>query len=144
MAFVADGSYNDSTEVIEGRPDFGDRAFGKSEAKDFPPYIFSVRGGSALVHRVSNVQLHWYRVSGRGERLVRVNRPLMIAHTVCSMSFRVQGSNSRMCMIPNPEALLCGRCHGEPATFGKHGKGTRQKIRRAVAHVKLGCVVNGY
>jgi hypothetical protein len=51
---------------------------------------------------------------------------------------------TRTCTIPEPDALLCGRCHGEPATFGKHGKATKAGVKRADAHVKLGCLVNGY
>lgn len=38
----------------------------------------------------------------------------------------------------------CGRCLGEPATFGKRGPARKHGITRQEAHVKLGCVVKGY
>lgn len=130
--------------IIHGRPDFQNHDFGVTEAKRYPPYVFSIRGASALVHKVSRVQLRWWKVAGHGEKMVKLTRPIMIADCVCGMFFRLEGSKSRTCHIPNPDALLCGRCHGEIATFGKHGAGTKAGITRHVAHVKLGCVVKGY
>lgn len=147
MAVIVDHSVDDeNAEVIHGRPDFNrSQRFGVTEAKKYPPFVFSVRGGSCLVHKVARVEMHWWRVGGnRGDCLVKMKRPVMFAQTSCSMSFRLEGSRSRTCWIPNPDALLCGRCHGDVATFGKHGVGTKAGIKRQEAHVKLGCVVAGY
>lgn len=137
-------SDDENAEVIHGRPDFADRDFGVTEAKTFPPYIFSVRGLSCLVHKVLYVRLHWYRCGGQGEYLVRMKKPVMIATTVCQASWRLEPTSSRTCHIPSPDALLCGRCHGEPATFGYRGKSRQRGLTRQEAHVKLGCVVKGY
>jgi hypothetical protein len=112
--------------------------------RKYPPYVFSTRGVSCLVHKIAWVELHWWRVAGGGEKLVKLKRPVMIAQTVCSMSFRLQGDRSRTCLLPNPDALLCGRCHGDVATFGKDGPATKAGTKRSEAHVKLGCVVQGY
>ena len=149
MAVVVDHAVDDeSAEVIHGRPDFNrSHRFGVTEAKKYPPFVFSVRGASCLVHKVVSVEMHWYRVgtiNHGGDCLVKMKRPVMFAQTACSVSFRLEGSRTRTCHIPNPDALLCGRCHGDVATFGKNGAGTKAGIKRQEAHVKLGCVVMGY
>lgn len=140
-------TYGSETEgVIPGRPDFCNFNYLTTNAKKFPPYVFSIRGGSALVHKVQCVRLRWWEPQRetRGQNLVKLRDPIVTAHTVCGMFYRLRSDRSRTCRVPSPDALLCGRCHGEPATFGKHGKGTREGIPRRVAHVKLGCVVAGY
>jgi hypothetical protein len=113
-------------------------------ASKHPPFVFSVRGVSCVVHKIAYVEVHWWRVGGHGHTLVKMKRPVMVAHTPCGAFFRLQGERSRTCHVPNPDAILCGRCHGEPASFGKHGAATKAGIKRQVAHVKLGCVVQGY
>lgn len=135
---------DENAEVIQGRPDFADRTFGKTRVKTFPPYIFSIRGVSCLVHKIRYVECHWYRCGGHGEYLVRMKKPVMIATTMCAQSWRLEPLSSRTCHIPSPDALLCGRCHGEGATFGKRGPDRNRGLTRQEAHVKLGCVVQGY
>lgn len=149
MAFVhrrkilGDPMYSDV--IIEGRPDFGNFHFGVTVATSHPPYVFGVKNGSALVHKIAKVELHWYAIVGpNGGQLVRVNKPLMIATIVCGGSRFLTATRSRTCMVPAPDALLCGRCHGEPASFGPDGTARRLGISRIEAGVKLGCVVNGY
>lgn len=146
MPVVLDHPVDDEgAAVIPGRPDFGNPRFGITRAKKHPPYVFSIRGLSCLVHRVLSVELHWYRVVGSGHSLMKQKRPLMIANTACGAFFRLDPRVSRTCRVPNPEALLCGRCHGLGATFpGRHRMMTDDGITRQAAHVKLGCVVQGY
>ncbi len=135
---------DENAAVIHGRPDFADHSFGVTEAKTHPPYVFGVRGLSCLVHKVAYVECHWYRVARGGHALARLKRPVMIATTTCQQSWRLQPDSCRTCYIPSPDALLCGRCHGEQATFGKRGASRKTGITRQEAHVKLGCVVKGY
>ena len=144
MAVVLDHPVDDeNAEVIHGRPDFGSR-FGVTLAKKYPPYVFSIRGASCLVHNVSHVSLHWWRVSHGGRSLVKLKRPVMIATTMCGMSFRLEATKTRTCHVPSDEALLCGRCNGLAHTFGWNGEATKAGIKRTEAHVKLGCAVKGY
>ena len=145
MVVVLDHSHDDEhAAVIHGRPDFHDHRFGVTEAKKHPAYVFSIRGVSCLVHTVLRVELHWWRVTRDGHALVKLKRPVMIATTKCQQSFRLKGKVSRTCHLPSPDALLCGRCHGEAATFGKHGAATKAGTKRQEAHVKLGRAVQGY
>lgn len=124
------------------RPGF--HAYGVTLAKTFPPYVFGVRGCSCLVHKIMRVEVFWWRYGGHGEILVKLKRPVMIAHTNCAQSFRLEGKISRTCHVPAPDALPCGRCHGEGATFPKRGPAKKSGLTRQEAKVKLGCVVKGY
>lgn len=145
MAVVRDHTIDDeNAEPIYGRPDQGRLGFGVTLAKKHPPFVFSIRGVSCLVHKIARVELHWWRVAGHGEKLVKMKRPVMFAITNCSCHFELQAKSSRTCHVPSPEAMPCGRCNGEIAPFGKHGHATKAGIRRQDAHVKLGCVVQGY
>lgn len=131
--------------TIEGRPDFHNHDFGVTYAKKFPPYVFGTSKMCSLVHRIVSVELRWYVPGGhRGECLIRLRRPMMLARTACGNVRFLQAKRSRTCLIPNPDALMCGRCIGELATFGKHGAGTKAGISRSTASAKLGCVVQGY
>lgn len=129
-------------EVIDGRPDFHNCGFGVTLAKTFPPYVFSVGANAGLVHKVVRVELRWWVPIRSGHQLGRLNAPRMTAHLACGEIRFLKSNKTRTCLIPNPRALLCGRCHGEPATFGKHG--VARGMKRAEAHVRLGCVVKGY
>lgn len=145
MGFVTFKPHDDeNAEVIADRPDFHNWGFGITEAKSFPPFVFSTRGTSCLIHGIQGVELHWYRIGDRGGTLVKQKRPMMIARTHCSQFFRLEGNHTRTCKLPDPKALICGRCNGETATFGRHGWATKAGIKRSEAHVKLGCVVKGY
>lgn len=145
MAVVLDHPVDDEHAApIHGRPDFAQRRFGVTIATKHPPFVFGIRGVSCLVHKILRVDLHWWRVSRGGDALVKLKRPVMIAHTCCAQSFRLEDRISRTCMVPKPDALLCGRCHGEGATFPKRGPAKQSGLTRQEAHVKLGCIVNGY
>lgn len=129
--------------VVRGRPDFYNRDFGRTEAKKFPPYVYSTDGTGCLVHKIARVELYWYRVGGVGDYLVRLNEPRMTAYTVCGAMRYLTPRASRTCVVPDPDAILCGRCHGDVATFGKYGPALKAGITRREAHTKLGCVVEG-
>lgn len=146
MPVVLDHPVDDeNAPIIEGRPDFGrPYGYGITHAKKHPPYVFSIRGVSCLVHKIARVELHWYRVGRDGSCLVKLKKPVMIAITNCQCHYRLEPSCSRTCHVPSPDAMLCGFCHGEPRPFGKHGAATKAGIKRQEAHVKLGCMVNGY
>lgn len=136
------GRDDEHADIVSGRPDFAEPSFGVTVAKKHPPYVFSIRGASCLVHKILRVEMQWYRISSRG--LVKMKRPVLIAQTCCAQSFWLDPDISRTCVMPNPDALLCGRCHGEGATFPKNGRAYKSGLTRTEAHVKLGCVVNGY
>ena len=130
--------------VIYGRPDFANHGFGVTLAKKFPPYVFSIGANACLVHKVKRVEIRWWQVAGHGEKLVKLTKPRMIAILACGEFRFLASDRTRTCMVPNPDAILCGRCHGELAPFGKHGTARKAGITVQQAHVKLGCVVKGY
>lgn len=132
---------NDPSSFRRGRPDFSDPTWGKTRSRKHPPYVFSIRGASALVHKIAYVEMHWWKIANHRDGVIRVRRPLMYAQTMCGMGFRLAGKASRTCYVPNPEALLCGRCHGQLPTLSKR---SGIKVNRKEAHVKLGCVVKAY
>lgn len=146
MPVIVKHSVDDENAPVLGRVDIYPHAydFGVTVAKRHPPYVFGIRGVSCLVHRVRRVELHWYRIADHGRALVKMKRPVMIASTVCQQSFRLDGDISRTCQLPKPDALLCGRCQRKQATFPKRGNARIENISRQEAHVKLGCIVNGY
>lgn len=149
MAVVLDRPVLDeNAAIIDGRPDFAYYArrdvFGMTLASKYPPFVFSTRGVSCLVHKVARVELHWYAVVRGGHALAKLKRPVMFAVTNCGTSFRLECDRSRMCQLPDPDAMPCGRCNGDVAPFGKYGPATKAGIKRSEAHVKLGCVVKGY
>ena len=139
--------------IIHGRPDFeawrrGEK-FGVTRAKKFPPYVFSISASAALVHRIAYVELHWWRAGTfreSGDCLRKNNPPVMIATTICGSSRFIEAARARTCMVPRPDAIRCTKCFGLPeaAAFGKNGWCTREGITRTEAHVKLGCIVEGY
>ncbi len=117
--------------------------YGHVWATKFPPFVFGIRGNSCLVHKVKGVRLYWWRIAGM-HLLVKMKRPTMIAECVCNQSFRLDPEIARTCRVPNPDAILCGRCHGEPAPFGERGHAKLAGVKMQDAKVKLGCVVQGY
>lgn len=131
------------TAIID-RDSVDERTFGVSKAARHPAYVYSVNRNACLMHKVFAVEIQWYALLGNGSTMGRLKQPAMIAHTVCGCSRALTPDRSRTCAVPLPESVLCGRCHGEPATFGKHGDGTKRGLKRAEANVKLGCVVAGY
>lgn len=130
-----------SAPVID-RSAVNDRTFGVSTAARHPAYVYSINRNAGLMHKVRDVEIQWYALIGGGHQMGRLKQPAMIAHTVCGCARLLIPKRSRTCAVPLPGSLLCGRCHGEPATFGKHG--AAKDVKRAEAHVKLGCIVAGY
>lgn len=116
---------------------------GRTFATKHPAYVFSINANAGLMHKIANVELHWYTPRGNGV-VTRKARPKMIAHTVCGMNFFLRPEKTRTCEVPNPDAILCGRCHGEVPSFSKKHGGKHANTNRAEAHVKLGCIVKGY
>lgn len=123
--------------AVDGRPDFADKSFGVTAAKSWPPYVFSRRGG-ALVHCVREVRLRWYRPDYG--RLVRLKRPIAVADTECGQFFVLRAGRGETCRVPALDAVLCDRCNGEPATFGKRGRALREGFTRRDAKLRIGCV----
>lgn len=137
----------DDPFTIHGRPDFeangrGEK-FGVTRAKKFPPYVFSVNANAALIHKIAYVELHWWEASSiksSGDCLKKRHKPMMIAITVCGVHKFLEVAKTRTCIIPRPDAIRCGRCHGFAAPFGKDGWAKQAGIKRTEAYVKLGCV----
>jgi len=133
----------DGVTIIDGRPDLDcNFNWGKTRAKKHPPYVFSVVSSAALVHKIAWIDLWWWELIDGGNRMARVNKPKATAHSVCGYTFFLEAAKTRTCIVPNPDALMCGRCHGELPPLGRNGHA--RHIPRAELHVKLGCVVNGY
>lgn len=113
-------------------------------AKRFPPYVFSVSKNGCLVHKIALVELRWYDYYY--DVLIKCQRPHMIARTVCGVTRFLEAKRSRTCLIPAPEAVLCGVCHGDGPTFGarKIPDQSARRTARKWASVRLGCAVQGY
>ena len=126
-------------EVVD-RDSVNERTFGVTRAKRHPNYIYSVNKNACLMHKIASVEIHHYATLSMS-KLGRLKQPAMIAHTVCGVSRTLNAKHSRTCTVPLPDAVLCGRCHGKPATFGRSAASTPDK---KAARVKLGCVVAGY
>lgn len=124
--------------VVEGRPDFQDHEFGRTLATRHPAYAYSRHGAGLLVHRVAAVEFSWYEPVGWGQRLARLRSPRVTIRLVCG-PFRHQRSTA-FCAVPSSKALLCGRCHEIPATFGRDGVATRLGVPKSAARRLLGCM----
>jgi len=123
---------------IDGRPDFGNWEFGVTHAKHALPYVHSTWRNACLVHKVADVRMRWY--DAKGSWLQRRDTPSVIAETVCGQFVFLGTDNRRlrgkMCKIPDPNAVLCGRCHGELPTFSAKRK---WRIKKRWAKDHLGC-----
>lgn len=133
----------DQHTALVDRHAVNERTFGVVEARRHPAYVYSINKNSCLMHKVVRVELQWYAYVGM-ESLGRLRQPAMIAFTACGCHRALTPDRSRTCHVPLPGSVLCGRCHGEPATFGKHGKGTKANLKKSDAHVTLGCLIAGY
>jgi len=129
--------------TIEGRPDFHNHGFGLTKAKKHPKYVHSKQG--MLMHLIADIDLSWW--SAQFDHLVRRKKPRMIIRTVCGHTFFVtkgaykgERKVSEMCNLPKPNAVLCGRCHGTGAIWGKNKKA---EITKQEARARLGCVIEG-
>jgi hypothetical protein len=130
---------SDEPIYTEGRPDFpGWNRFGITKAKSFPPYVYSANKMGMLIHRVAAVEVHWWEPCDGGERLVRRHRPSMIAITVCGQHKFLKPGRAHACILPRPDAVLCGKCHGQAATFRGHEE---HEVSKQYARDHLGCMV---
>lgn len=134
----------DHTVPLVDRHTVNDRTFGVAKAKRHPAYVYSINRNGCLMHKVVEVELHWHALVDGGSKLGRLKQPAMIARTVCGVHRLLTPERSRTCHIPLPDSVLCGRCHGEEATFAGRRKTTKSGLTKQEAHVKLGCIVNGY
>jgi hypothetical protein len=128
--------------LVHGRPDSGTRNHGWTVATRFPAYVRGGARNARLMHKVVALRMHWYDVADRGENLLRLDSPrTFVAEAVCGMSFFVfRCGKGRMCVVPSAEAVLCGKCHGMPATFGPHSV---QGVTPQEARVRLNCAMEG-
>ena len=143
VAWFRNPVLDESVPIID-RSSVNDRTFGVVKARRHPAYVYSVNKNACLMHKIAEVEIHFYALVGSGSKMGRLKQPAMIAYTVCGGFRALVPERSRTCTVPFPDAVLCGRCHGESPTFGKHGKGTKAGLKRAEANVKLGCTVAGY
>jgi hypothetical protein len=124
--------------VTDGRPDFpGWKRFGITQAKHFPKYVYSANKMGLLIHKIAKVDLHWWEPIDQGERLARLDKPRMIATTVCGQNKFLSPGRAHTCAVPDPRAVLCGKCHGQPATFAKNRV---PKVTKEYARDHLGCM----
>ena len=116
---------------------------GVTKLTRFPPYVFGTAGTATLVHKVEHAEIHWSDIDGKIQ-----NKPLIVsAKTVCGYSFLIEHHRSKrkraeFCVLPNPDAVLCGRCHGTGVTFKERNKGPNGITIRE-AHQRLGCISEG-
>lgn len=106
-------------------------------------YVFSNRG--LLIHKIASAKARWWDITGyRGRLLVRLKRPHISITTNCgrnihATSWRAPGKwKATLCVLPKPDAVMCGKCNGELPTFGKHSK---IDITKPEARRRLGCVI---
>ena len=142
VAWFRNPDIDEAVPLIE-RDSVNERTFGVTESGRHPAYVYGVNKNSCLMHKVALVTLQWYAIVGMNH-LGRLKRPASIATTVCGYSFALLAKRSRTCTVPLPNSVLCGRCHGQGASFPRHSKQTRDGIPREVAKVSLGCEVAGY
>lgn len=125
---------------IMGRPDHNcvlplAEQFWHKRAKSSLPYVHSIGANSCLIHKVAYVDIHWY--SGHYSYMQRLDKPFVLVHTVCQFSVSLTGRMAgKVCELPDPNAILCGRCHGELPTFSPQRK---IKIKKQWAKDHLGC-----
>lgn len=104
------------------------------------PYVYSTGPNSCLVHKINYVRLRWWECGPKGEYLVRLQSPRMMAVTNCQQWISIDGTKGKVCAFPKPDAVLCARCHGEGTNFPQ---GIPHKISKKLAKIRLGCVAEG-
>ncbi len=130
--------------IIRGRPDFLEPDFGVTHLAKVPRYVYATCRNAMLVHKVARVEAHWYEA--RYDHLLRLDNPKLVAKSVCGQIFFIHLPYDRkkfrasLCEVPATNAVLCGRCHGRVATFGKHNS---WPCTKEIAKVRLGCIVRG-
>jgi hypothetical protein len=82
------------------------------------------------------MEARWY--SGHYSYMQRLDKPFVYARAVCGLNIYLNNGkkSGKMCSLPNPNAVLCGVCHGELPTFSKNRK---DAIKRQWAKDHLGC-----
>ena len=125
--------------IFEGRPDFENHKFGRTRAKRHPKYVYGNANG-LLMHEIGYVEFCWYEVLPPGHCLIRLDHPRINIHTCCGQMFFLWHRNgqprSTMCEIPEPHAVLCGRCQGKGPVFGKDGNWI---VTKKEAKARLAC-----
>jgi hypothetical protein len=136
------GVFREGIDVM-GRPDHNcylpeEKQWWWTEAKTFKPLVHGSSHNCCLVHKVARVKLRWY--DGYYSYMRRRDHPCAIAETVCGQYFflNVPKKGAKMCELPAPDAVQCGRCNGELPTFSKRRK---VQIKRQWAKDHLACVV---
>jgi hypothetical protein len=104
-------------------------------------YVYGTGRNNALLHKVDRLELRWWTCGPTGAYVVRLESPRIIAVTVCGqhrfIGARANGSRlDRLCSVPKPDTVLCGRCHGKGVNF-PHGR--PHDIPLAIAKARLGC-----
>ena len=140
VAWFRNPVLDESAEVVD-RSSINERVFGVTKAKRHPRYVFSVNRNACLMHKIADVTIQHYALIAGGRKLGRLKQPAMIATTMCGYSFALTPDRSRTCAVPLPDAVLCGRCHGQLPTFRRT---VASKAAKIDARVKLGCEVAGY
>jgi hypothetical protein len=135
-----------------GRPDFIDHDWGRTVAKRMPTYVYATRQG-LLLHKVSEMTFYWWKLGPNGKYWIRRTSPRITYHSICGQFFfghdpepeykRQEGRRSVVCEMPNPDAVLCGRCHGRTPTFAKGNQPKAGGPTRHEARARLGCMMSG-
>ena len=140
VAWFRNPVLDEAADVID-RDSVNERHFGVTNAKRHPNYVYGVNKNSCLMHKIARVEIQHYALIDDGSKMGRLKQPAMIAHTRCGYAFALTPERSRTCAVPLPDAVLCGRCHGQLPTFRRS---VASKAAKVAARVKLGCEVAGY
>jgi hypothetical protein len=105
--------------------------------KKHPPFVYGTSRNACLIHKIREVRLRWWTTSSDGHHLVRLQTPRMTAETNCSMWFQLNSGNGATCAMPNPDAVLCAKCHGLGVNFPK---GRQHLVSRAIAKINKSCI----
>lgn len=107
-------------------------------AKKHPAYVFSTSNSACLIHKVSYVKLRWWALGPRGEYLVRLASPDLVAVANCGAFFFLsEAARAKTCVAPSADAVLCGMCCGVGRNFPRDKK---HEISRELARVRKSCV----
>lgn len=101
------------------------------------PYVYGTGHNNAVMHKIRNLRLRWWTCGPRGEYLVRLQSPHILAVTNCGQWISIGGTKGKTCAMPKPDAVLCAACHGKGRNFPR---GHKHDVRLKLAKVRLGCV----
>lgn len=125
-------------KLLDRAPFDADAQRGITLATRYPAFMYATRGCSCVVHKIARIELDWYVLVSM-THVRRLRQPNATVWTVCGNFFPLSWRTARTCRLPSPDAIRCGRCHGEVAPFGKDGWARKAGLPRQVAHVRLGC-----